>query len=162
MKWTRFPGGLTIEIASEDDTARLGRALAEVVRPGVVIGLSGPLGAGKTRLVQAFAEAMDVDPGEVTSPTFQLIHEYEGRLPIYHVDAYRLNGPRAFEDLGVTDYWAGSGVCLVEWADRVRGLLPADSWMIHLEPTGPTSREVRLEVPVALGEVADQLAVLLS
>ena len=82
--------GLTIDLASEDETTRLGRAIAELVEPGVVIGLVGPLGAGKTRLVRAIAEALGVDPAAISSPTFVLIHEYEGRLPIYHFDAYRL------------------------------------------------------------------------
>ena len=115
-----------------DDRARLGRrdrAAGPRDRrrwssPGVVIGLVGPLGAGKTRLVRAIAEALGVDPAAISSPTFVLIQEYDGRLPVYHFDTYRLPSPQAFEDLGVADYWDGDGVCLVEWADRVRGLLP--------------------------------------
>src|SRR5271154_3606508 len=90
---------LTIELESEDETARLGGIIAELVAPGVAIGLVGPLGAGKTWLVRAVAEALGVDPTAISSPTFVLIHEYEGRLPIYHFDAYRLPSPRSFEDL---------------------------------------------------------------
>jgi tRNA threonylcarbamoyladenosine biosynthesis protein TsaE len=149
---------LIIKLDSEEDTERLGRALAEVVEAGIVIGLVGPLGAGKTRLVRAIAEAQGVDPAAISSPTFVLIHEYEGRLPIYHFDAYRLNTPRAFEELGVADYWGGDGVCLVEWADRVRELLPDESWMITLEPTGPSMRVVRIEIPQAASGVAVRLA----
>ena len=93
--------------------------------PGTVIGLIGPLGAGKTRLTRAIAEALGVDPGAIASPTFVLIHEYEGRIPVYHFDAYRLGGPDDFEALGASDYWDGGGVCLVEWADLVRGPAPA-------------------------------------
>ena len=146
MDVNRTGNTLTIELDSEDETARLGRTIAELVEPGVVIGLVGPLGAGKTRLVRAIAEALGVDPAAISSPTFVLIHEYDGRLPIYHFDAYRLENPQAFEDLGVADYWGADGVCLVEWADRVRGLLPDDCWMITLEPTGPASRSVRIEI----------------
>ncbi|HEV3121288.1 MAG TPA: tRNA (adenosine(37)-N6)-threonylcarbamoyltransferase complex ATPase subunit type 1 TsaE, partial [Isosphaeraceae bacterium] len=81
---------LVIETDSEQETDALGRALAEIVEPGTVIGLFGPLGAGKTRLARALAEALGVDPRAISSPTFVLIHEYEGRLPVYHFDAYRL------------------------------------------------------------------------
>lgn len=162
MHVARISDGLSIDLSSEDETARLGCALAEVIEPGVVIGLVGPLGAGKTRLVRAIAEAMGVDPGAISSPTFVLIHEYEGRLPVYHVDAYRLPGPGAFEDLGVADYWDRGGVCLVEWADRVAGLLPQDRWTITLRPTGPAARSVHIELPSGQAHRADRLARRLS
>ena len=148
---------LTVDLASEDETARLGRGIALLLEPGLVIGLVGPLGAGKTRLARAIAEAQGVDPATISSPTYVLIHEYEGHLPVYHFDAYRLQSPQAFEDLGVADYWGGDGVCLVEWADRVRGLLPDDCWMITLEPTGPMARVVRIELPASADLVADRL-----
>ena len=108
--------------------------------PGLVIGLVGPLGAGKTRLVRAIAEGLGVDPSAIASPTFVLIHEYEGRIPVYHFDAYRLDRPEAFEALGVADYWDAGGICLVEWADRVLGLLPADAWIVRIEPVDSARR----------------------
>ncbi len=144
MRVTKTTEGLTIELETEDDTVRLGRAIADLVEPGHVIGLAGPLGAGKTRLARAIAEATGVDPSAISSPTFVLIHEYAGRLPVFHFDAYRLESPQAFEDLGLADYWSAGGLCLVEWADRVRSLLPAEHWMITLDPTGPSSRSVRV------------------
>jgi tRNA threonylcarbamoyladenosine biosynthesis protein TsaE len=131
--------GKSINVDSEDETERLGRALADCVAPGTVVGLVGPLGAGKTRLVRAIAEALGVDPGAIASPTFVLIHEYEGRLPVYHFDTYRLAGPDQFEALGPGDYWDAGGVCLVEWADRVADLLPRDAWWIAIEPTASDS-----------------------
>jgi tRNA threonylcarbamoyladenosine biosynthesis protein TsaE len=149
---------LTVTLDSEHETARLGRALAELVEPGVVIGLVGPLGAGKTRLARAISEALDVDPAAISSPTFVLIHEYDGRLPVFHFDAYRLESPQAFEDLGVADYWDGPGICLVEWADRVRGVLPDDCWMITFEHAGPTARVVRIELPNSAAQVVERLA----
>src|SRR6478609_652755 len=97
---------LTIAVGSESDTEKLGQALARVVRPGQVIGLVGSLGVGKTRLVRALAEALGVEPRAISSPTFVLIHEYEGRLPVFHFDAYRLPDADAFDALGASDYWS--------------------------------------------------------
>jgi tRNA threonylcarbamoyladenosine biosynthesis protein TsaE len=158
MDLAKSANGLTIALDSELDTAFLGSAIADVVEPGVVIGLVGPLGSGKTSLARAIAESLDVDPRAISSPTFVLIHEYEGRLPVYHFDAYRLETPQAFEDLGVADYWGAGGLCLVEWADRVRGLLPADCWTITLEPTGPASRLARIGLPGPAGRFIDRVA----
>jgi tRNA threonylcarbamoyladenosine biosynthesis protein TsaE len=149
---------LTIRVESEAETARLGCAIAALANPGLVLGLVGPLGAGKTRLARAIAEALGVDPAAISSPTFVLIHEYEGRLPVYHFDTYRLESSPAFESLGVADYWDGDGVCLVEWADRVRSSLPDDCWMITLEPAGPSARVVRIELPASDATLVDRLA----
>jgi tRNA threonylcarbamoyladenosine biosynthesis protein TsaE len=153
--------GLLIELDSEAETEQLGRALSMVLEPGVVIGLIGPLGAGKTRLVRAIAESLGVDPRAIASPTFVLIHEYEGRIPVYHFDVYRLESQAAFEDLGVADYWSAGGICLVEWADRVLGLLPPDAWLIRIEPLGPTRRRVEIEAPDA-AHVFDRLPQILE
>lgn len=148
MRVERTIEGLVIEVESEDETDRLGRVIGETVcRPNTVIGLVGPLGAGKTRLARSIADALGVDPTDVSSPTFVLIHEYEGRLPVYHFDAYRLGGPDPFEALGVSDYWEAGGVCLVEWADRVAALIPKDAWWTVIEPTGFESRLVRMSGP---------------
>jgi tRNA threonylcarbamoyladenosine biosynthesis protein TsaE len=139
--------GLTIDVASEAETEQVGRALAEVVAPGTVIGLVGPLGAGKTRLVRALAEALGVDPGAIASPTFVLLHEYEGRLPVVHGDAYRLKSGDEFDALGLDESY-GESVCLVEWADRVADRLPAGTWFLRLEPLGPYERRLTLELPL--------------
>ncbi len=147
---------LMIEVGSEVETDRLGRALAELVAPGTVIGLIGPLGAGKTRLTRAIAEALGVDPRAIASPTFVLIHEYDGRIPVYHFDAYRLGGPDDFEALGASEYLDGGGVCLVEWADLVRDRLPREAWSVTIEPTGPESRRVRIGFPAG-APFADRL-----
>jgi tRNA threonylcarbamoyladenosine biosynthesis protein TsaE len=149
---------LLIELASEDDTARLGRAIAGLAGPGVVVALVGPLGAGKTRLARAIAEALGVDPAAISSPTFVLINEYAGEIPIYHVDAYRLADPAAFLDLGITDYFGGDALGVVEWADRVRSVIPPDAWWIHLELTGPTSRSARFDPPPGDRGLAERLA----
>jgi tRNA threonylcarbamoyladenosine biosynthesis protein TsaE len=155
---SKFKHGLSLELFSEQETERLGQAIAETAGPGTVIGLVGPLGAGKTRLARAIAERLGVDPAAIASPTFVLIHEYEGTIPVYHFDAYRLESAQAFEDLGVADYWNAGGLCLVEWADRVRGLLPAETWFIHIEPVDAARRQVTIELPRSDAAVVDELA----
>lgn len=136
-------------------TENLGRRLGARLFPGAVIGLVGQLGAGKTYLVRAIAEGLAIpDPRVVSSPTFVLIQEYQARLPIYHFDAYRLNTVAEFLDLGSHEYFAGNGVCLVEWADRVDAVLPEGCLRIHLSVTGPSSRHIEF---AATGERYEQL-----
>src|SRR4051812_10853451 len=119
---------------SERDTERFGAALASVLPPGTVVALIGPLGAGKTRLVQAVATALGVPSGRVTSPTFVLVNEYTGgRLPVYHFDTYRLKGDDEFLNLGPEEYFDSGGITFIEWADRVAALLPANRLEITIE-----------------------------
>jgi tRNA threonylcarbamoyladenosine biosynthesis protein TsaE len=112
---------------------------------GAVVALTGPLGAGKTHFVRAIVEGLAGDGRRVSSPTFALIHEYEARLPVYHFDAYRLPNEAAFAELGVGEYFDGAGVCLVEWADRVESVLPAEHLRVTIEVTGETSRRFVIE-----------------
>lgn len=130
--------------SDENDTVRLGRELARGLRPGLVIALVGDLGAGKTRLVQAIASAMGISGDEVTSPTFVLIQEYDGELPLYHFDTYRLCDSDQFLELGADELMAADGVCLVEWADRVADVLPHDCLRIEITATGPAERHFRV------------------
>jgi tRNA threonylcarbamoyladenosine biosynthesis protein TsaE len=113
--------------ADEATTKAIGAALAGLLGPGDVVGLTGDLGAGKTRLVQGAAAAIGVD-GPVLSPTFMLVREYDGDPPVHHVDAYRLRGPLELEDLGLEDVLSPDAVVFVEWADRVAAALP-ESWL---------------------------------
>lgn len=126
---------------NEADTAGLGAALATVLFPGSVVALNGPLGAGKTRLVQAVAAGLGVSRSECVSPTFMLINEYHGRLPVYHFDAYRVKDEDEFLELGPDEYFEGSGVTLVEWGERVERCLPPERLEIHIEPSGASERE---------------------
>jgi tRNA threonylcarbamoyladenosine biosynthesis protein TsaE len=136
---------VVLELPDPAVTTAFGRRLGELLLPGSVVALIGPLGAGKTHLVRAVAEGLGIADGRaVTSPTFVLIQEYAARLPIYHFDAYRLRSEAEFHDLGAHEYFAGDGVCLVEWADRVRGSLPAEHLRIELRVTGETSRQALL------------------
>lgn len=132
---------LRFDSGSEGETARLGTMLADVFEPGLVVALVGNLGAGKTRLVRAIAEAAGVDRREINSPTFVLVHEYQGRWPIYHFDTYRLEGADEFAALGAEEYFAAPGISLVEWADRVASLLPSDHLRIAIRATGEATRE---------------------
>jgi tRNA threonylcarbamoyladenosine biosynthesis protein TsaE len=128
---------------SEDDTARFGAAIAGILPPSTVVGLVGTLGAGKTRLVQAVAEAIGVPRGNVTSPTFVLVNEYfGGRLPVYHFDTYRLKDADEFLDLGPGEYFDSPGIVFVEWSDRVADLLPAERLDITIEVTGSITRAI--------------------
>jgi tRNA threonylcarbamoyladenosine biosynthesis protein TsaE len=145
---------LTYEATDESATAALGAALAEVLPDGTTVALCGTLGAGKTRLVQAVAEASGVDRRQVVSPTFVLIQEYHGRRPVYHIDAYRLRDEDEFLRLGPDEYFESDGLVLVEWADRVNGCLPQDRIDIHIEVTGPASR--RFEI-TAMGKPYGEL-----
>ena len=146
MRVTHDASGCEIELADENETRALGQALASISRPGLVFGLDGPLGAGKTRLTRAWAEALGVSPDAISSPTFILIHEYQGTIPVYHFDAYRLNSSDEFEAIGGPEYFSnGGGICLIEWADRVEEALPRDAIRIRIEPTGETRRRLRIE-----------------
>jgi tRNA threonylcarbamoyladenosine biosynthesis protein TsaE len=134
-----------IELANLAATESFGRRLGGLLFPNAVVALVGPLGAGKTQLSRAIAEGLGIaNPAAVTSPTFTLIHEYPARLPIYHFDAYRLNGPNEFLDLGVTEYFEAGGVCLIEWADKVESALPAERLTIRIEVVDENRRKVEL------------------
>jgi tRNA threonylcarbamoyladenosine biosynthesis protein TsaE len=136
----------TYDAADLAATEALGRRLAGLLFPGAVVALIGTLGAGKTHFVRVVAEGLGGDGRRVSSPTFALIHEYTGRqMPVYHFDTYRLPDEAAFADLGVGEYFDGDGVCLVEWADRVEGVLPAEHLRVAIEVTGETTRRFTVE-----------------
>ena len=130
---------------SEAETERLAARLAEALEPGMVVALVGNLGAGKTRFVRALVEALGVDARAIASPTFVLVHEYEGRFPIYHFDAYRLEGAADLAAIGGDEYLSSQGISLIEWADRAHELLPADHLSVEIAITGPTAREFRFQ-----------------
>jgi len=130
-------------VSSLEETARLGQFLGSLLFPGSVVALIGPLGAGKTWFTRNIAQGLGLStPDQVTSPTFVLIQEYAARLPIYHFDVYQLKQLSEFEDLGSLEYLSGDGVCLLEWADRIAPLLPADYLRVEFELTGPNRRVI--------------------
>jgi tRNA threonylcarbamoyladenosine biosynthesis protein TsaE len=144
-----------IELPDLAATQAFGRWLGQRLPPGSIVALIGALGAGKTYLARAVAEGLGIaDSRVVTSPTFVLVQEYAARLPIYHFDAYRLKTEAEFAELGVHEYFESNGVCLVEWADRVPGCLPAEHLRITLTVTGENSRCALLE---GRGEIYEKL-----
>jgi tRNA threonylcarbamoyladenosine biosynthesis protein TsaE len=151
---------ITFEAKCEHDTERLGDALAAVLPPGTVVGLIGPLGAGKTRLVQAAAKALGVPAGTVTSPTFVLVNEYRGgRMPVYHFDTYRLKDEDEFYALGPDEYFDSTGVTFVEWADRFPEVLPEERIEMQFEVVGDAERRVTIRGTTArMQALIEQLA----
>lgn len=150
-------GDRVVAIAGDEaETDALGAALADLLGPGDVVGMVGPLGAGKTRLTRSIATSLGAPADAIASPTFVLIHEYEGRIPIYHFDTYRLNDPEEFESLGIVEYLEGEGVCLVEWADRVAELLPSHTTWVRIEATGPSERRFEISGPRMGPWIADR------
>jgi len=131
-------------------TARLGQRLGELLQPGDLILLTGSLGAGKTTLTQAIGQGCGVPTScYITSPTFSLLHEYPGRLPLYHLDLYRLGSEEEIEELGFLDYLYGKGAAVIEWPDLLGRLRPGSYLDLELTFAGETGRTVSLS---AIGE----------
>jgi tRNA threonylcarbamoyladenosine biosynthesis protein TsaE len=129
---------------SEEETAAIARALATDLEAGAVLLLSGNLGAGKTAFVRGLAEGLGVDPGEVSSPTFTLVHEYRGgTLTLYHVDLYRLDRA-ATDDLGLEELGVADGVLAVEWPDRLTHSL-AGARNVSIEIIDDTTRRISID-----------------
>jgi tRNA threonylcarbamoyladenosine biosynthesis protein TsaE len=128
------------EAADEAATEQFGAKLATALKPGTTIALSGTLGAGKTRLVQAIAAACQIPREEVVSPTFVLCQTYRGTRTIHHLDAYRIRDVDEFRELGVEELFDSDAILIIEWAERVAGALPDDYLLVEIQVTGPTSR----------------------
>lgn len=136
--------------ATPEETAAVGEALGRTLGPGDVVALYGELGAGKTCFVQGLVRGLDVT-GAATSPTFVLINEYRGRLPVHHVDAYRTSSLTDLMDLGVLDLMGGDGVTLVEWADKAEPLLPGRTVRVAIDGVGDEPRVITITRPVPEG-----------
>jgi tRNA threonylcarbamoyladenosine biosynthesis protein TsaE len=136
--------------ATPEETAAVGEALGRTLGPGDVVALYGELGAGKTCFVQGLVRGLDVT-GAATSPTFVLVNEYRGRLPVHHVDAYRTSSLTELMDLGVLDLMGGDGVTLVEWADKAEPLLPGRTVRVAIDGVGDEPRVITITRPVPEG-----------
>ncbi len=129
---------------SEAETLDVARFIGKSLGAGTVVALTGELGAGKTVFAQGIAESLEVRE-QITSPTFTLINEYRGRLPLFHMDLYRLDSTGEIEDIGIVDYLYGDGVCVIEWAEKLGELMPESAVAVSLSPAGKNRREIRIE-----------------
>ena len=135
---------LVLRSHSARETARIGSALGQYAEPGDVFLLSGELGAGKTCLTQGIAKGLGVD-GYVRSPTFVLVSVHQGRLPLYHIDIYRLDEVAEVVDLGLEEYLAGDGVSVIEWASKALEVFPQPYMLVTLTYEGENERLIQLE-----------------
>lgn len=133
---------------SAEETIALGKRIGSMLRSGDVIAMQGTLAAGKTTITKGIASALDIKD-TVTSPTFCLVSEYEGKMPLYHIDAYRLNDAEDFINLGADEMIYGHGVTVIEWSEKVMSELPSSTIIIRIEPkdseNGSTGRKITVE-----------------
>jgi tRNA threonylcarbamoyladenosine biosynthesis protein TsaE len=133
---------LLLKSNSPDDTLAIARALAAALRPGDVVGLTGDLGAGKTLFCKGVGEVLGIPPDRILSPTFTIVTEHEGLVPLVHIDLYRLSGAREADGIGMRELLSGDSVCLVEWAEKITELLPTDCIKVIFNILGDDRREI--------------------
>ena len=131
---------------TEEDMENLGRELASSFKGGTVVSLRGSLGAGKTVFARGVARALGINEA-IVSPTFTLIQEYDGTLPLYHMDLYRITGVEDFQMTGGEDLMYNGGVCLIEWSEVIDELLPPDTIYIQITVNADSSRTVEIKGP---------------
>lgn len=127
---------------SVDETIRIGFEFGKQLKPGDVVCLDGDLGAGKTHFVKGVASYFGIDPEKVSSPTYTLIHEYSGSITVYHFDCYRLKGEQEALEIGAEEYFYGDGVCLVEWPNKIEGLIPEEAIWVEISHLSDVKRNI--------------------
>jgi tRNA threonylcarbamoyladenosine biosynthesis protein TsaE len=135
---------LELTTPNPEQTQAIGKRLGEIARPGDVILLVGKLGAGKTCLTQGIAWGLGI-ADYAASPSFVLVRELHGRLPLYHMDFYRLENLEEIADLGLDDYFYGGGVSVVEWAEKALALLPPEHLLIEMEYLNDNERRLKFK-----------------
>ncbi len=135
---------MEIRLGNLEDTEEFGIKLGKFLKSGDILCLNGDLGAGKTTLTKSIGLGLDVND-YITSPTFTLINEYNGRIPLYHFDVYRLENAHEIDDLGFDDYFYGNGVSIIEWAEKIENTLPKDRMVINIR-RGNNDNERILEI----------------
>ena len=129
---------------SEEETVLLGKKLGEKLKKGDVVALDGTLAAGKTYFTKGIALGLKIQE-EITSPTFTVISEYSGRLPLYHMDIYRLAGEEDFLNIGAEDMLYGNGVCVIEWSEKIREILPKNTISVKISINRNNSRSISID-----------------
>jgi len=127
---------------SVEETLDIAEKYSKTVQSGDVICLKGNLGAGKTHFVKGFVRGFGISETVVSSPTFTIINEYEGERPVYHFDCYRLEHPEEALEIGAEEYFYGDGVCIVEWPERILGILPTEVKNVTIETISKNEREI--------------------
>lgn len=130
---------------SVEETIEAGKRFAAGLAPGDVICLHGDLGAGKTHFTKGISEFFGVNQHEVNSPTFVLIQEYDGDIPIYHFDAYRIHSQDEAKALGAEEYFYGEGICIIEWPKKMGTLIPDYAIHVFIKKTSETIRTIKVE-----------------
>ncbi|KAA0895391.1 tRNA (adenosine(37)-N6)-threonylcarbamoyltransferase complex ATPase subunit type 1 TsaE [Oryzomonas rubra] len=144
----------TFHTNSPGETEELGRQVGALLEQGAFLALRGELGGGKTCFTRGVVQAAAPESAHlVASPTFAIMNQYPGRVPIYHFDFYRMAGEADIDDLGFTEYLQGEGVCIVEWSERLKDLLPADHLCITFRYDGDDRRRITLEARGASSEI---------
>ena len=144
----------TVLTRSREETVKLGKSLGEALKPGDVVALSGDLGTGKTTLVIGICDALGVR-SHVASPTFTMVSEYHARVsPVVHIDLYRVKSEVEAAELGIEEYFKGENICLIEWPETIRGLLPSRYIEVRLE-YGDADEERRIDILV--GDTGDEV-----
>ena len=128
--------------SSTEQTEDLGRIVGSLLEAGDLVCLYGDLGAGKTHFSFGIARGLEVREQYITSPTFTFVNEYEGRIPFYHIDLYRLQEPSQLESIGFEEYIDSDGATVIEWAERAEDELPSEALNIYLSPVSETGREI--------------------
>lgn len=126
---------------SPEETIALGRTMAKQFAAGDIVCLKGDLGAGKTHFVKGVAAGLALDPDVVQSPTYTLIHEYDGSLPLYHFDCYRMESPQEALEIGAEEYFYCEGVCIIEWPERIAPLIPPEALWISITAPDKETRK---------------------
>jgi tRNA threonylcarbamoyladenosine biosynthesis protein TsaE len=138
---------LRLRSGSPEETLAIARALGGALRPGDVVALTGDLGAGKTLFCKGVGEALGIPPDRILSPTFTIVTEHEGPVPLTHIDVYRLSGAREADEIGMRELLAGDAVCLVEWAEKIGELLPKDCIRVKFTISDGDRREISVDAP---------------
>ena len=130
---------------STSETIRIGKQIGSLLRPEDVVALVGELGTGKTHFIKGLASATGVKNSRyITSPSFTLVHEYQGEFPFYHIDLFRLETEKEAEGLGLDEYFQGRGITAIEWADKIPNLLPEEILWIEIRYTGENTRSIEI------------------